>query len=74
MSEMKDTKLEEAAALLDLPDDVMLAHGITVISFLDKDGNQSFEWLVHGEPLLSTILGMIVALEHILVRETLGSQ
>ena len=63
---MMNTNLPEAAALLDLPDGVIVEHGITVISYLDENGRQNYGWTIHGDPLTSTTLGLLVIVEHTL--------
>ena len=71
---MISTNLSEAAALLELPDDVVVEHGITAVSYLDKDGKQNYAWTVHGEPLTSTTLGLMVIVEHSLAQLVIGDE
>ena len=70
---MKNISLPEAAALLELPDDVVIEHGITVVSYLDKDGEQNYAWTIHGDPLTSTTLGLLVIVEHSLAQLVIGN-
>lgn len=69
---MKGINLPEAAALLDLSDDVVIEHGITAVSYIDKDGKQNYAWTIHGEPLTSTTLGLMVIVEHSLAQLVIG--
>ena len=60
----KPESLGKAAELVDLPPDAMAEYGITVISYLDADGEAMFGFQTHGDRSMTALVGLLTMTIH----------
>lgn len=61
--------INAAARLVDVPDGSVVEFGITVVSYLDEEGESMFGFKVHGDPAYSTVVGLLHMVAFELIRE-----
>lgn len=61
--------LRTAAALVDMPEGSIPEFGITIISFIDTEGDASIGFLAHGDVNLSSLIGLMAMVSHDMIHE-----
>ena len=61
------TTLDTASALCDIPEGGIPLSGVTVIAYLDEDGENMFAFATHGDALRSSVIGLLAMVSHQLV-------
>lgn len=67
---MTDSTVTAAAALVDIPEDAIAEHGITILSYLSpEDGDTYYAIAVHGDPPLSSIVGLCTLAQRAIIND-----
>lgn len=64
--------LELAADLCQVPADAIPTHGVTVIGYIEADGEKGYVIATHGQSDLSSIVGLLTRAAHRLDHELDG--
>lgn len=59
--------LDAAAEIVQLPEGCIADYGITVVSYIDEDGEGMFGYATHGDAQRSSLIGLIHMVAHQLI-------
>ena len=58
------TTLDAASQMCELPEGVIPESGITIVSYIDVDGEHMFGFATHGDALRSSVIGLLHMVAH----------
>ena len=56
--------LGTAAQLVEMPDDAVPEFGMTLVSYVDSEGDQMYAYQTHGETSFGSLIGLMQMVAH----------